>query len=222
MKAGAVTAGVDLTASGEATAVVSGKIEIVNPGMGKDTSIIFVVDETFNPNAARGEAPPGLRVYPVAGDFTLTGIPDDNHVVLAAFENDFLVRDPDTSPGGTSIVRITVEGGDVAISESFKVTGALDVVSPDDEEVVSGTPVLVWNDDSGEDHYEVRVFDTYGNLVWEKSDVPGVSGEKEVQVTYEGPARQSGLLYQFRALAIKQGGTPISITEDLRGVFLYK
>jgi hypothetical protein len=220
--AGAVTAGVDLESTGEATAVVSGKIEIVNPGMGSDTSIIFVVDETFNPNAARGEAPPGLRVYPVSGDFKLTGVPDGNYVVLAAFENDFLVRDPDTSIGGTSVVRITVKGGDLAISDGFKVTGSLDVVSPDKEEVVSGTPVFVWNDDSGEDHYEVRVFDAYGNLVWEKTDVPGVSGDQTVEVTYEGPALESGLLYQFRALAIKQGGTPISITEDLRGVFLYQ
>jgi len=222
VEAGALTKGVDLTSTGEATAVVSGKIEIVNPGMGSDTSVIFAVDETFNPTAARGEAPPGLRVHPVSGDFTLAGVPDGNYVVLAAFENDFLVRDPDTSIGGTSVVRITVSGGDFAISDSFKVTGSLDVVSPDNEEPISGTPVFVWNDDSGEDHYEVRVFDTYGNLVWEKVDVPGVSGDKTVEVTYEGPALESGQIYQFRALAIKQGGTPISITEDLRGVFLYQ
>jgi hypothetical protein len=220
--AGAVTTGVDLTSTGEATAIVSGKIEIVNPGMGSDTSIIFVVDETFIPNAARGEAPPGLRVFPVSGDFTLANVPDGNYVVLAAFENDFLVRDPDTSIGGTDIVRVTVSGGDVAIAESFKVTGSLDGVSPDNEEVVSGTPVFVWNDDSSEDHYEIRVFDAYGTMVWEKLDVPGVSGDKTVQVTYEGPALESGLVYQFRALSVKADGIPISATEDLRGVFLYQ
>jgi hypothetical protein len=52
--------------------------------------------------------------------------------------------------------------------------------------------------------------------------VPGVSGDAEVMVPYEGPALQSGLLYQFRATSIKQGGTPLARTEDLRGVFVYQ
>lgn len=219
---GAVTEFVDLADLGEATAVVSGKVEIVNPGNGKDTSVILAVDETFVESAARGEMPPGLRAYPVAGDFTIGGVPDGNYVVLAAFENDFLVRDPDTSIGGTDLVRISVEGGDLAIPESFKVTGALDVVSPDREEVVTGTPDLVWNDDSGEDHYEIRVFDAFGTLVWEDTAIPGVSGGGIVSVPYGGPALQPGMLYQFRATSIKNGGTPLAITEDLRGVFLYQ
>jgi hypothetical protein len=222
VNADAVTAGVDLSAIGDATAVVTGKVEIVNPGMGTDTSIILVVDETFVQNAARGEAPPGMRAFPVAGDFSIGGVPDGNYVVLAAFENDFLVRDPDVSIGGTALVRITVAGSDVAIAESFKVTGALDVVSPDKEEVVTGVPSFVWRDDSGEDHYQIRVFDAFGTLVWEDLAIPGVSGSMNVTVPYGGPALQSGLLYQFRAVSIKLSGAPISITEDLRGVFLYQ
>ncbi|APR84045.1 Hypothetical protein A7982_09394 [Minicystis rosea] len=220
--AGATVLGVDLADKGEATAVVSGSIQIVNPGMGSDTSIILAVDETFEPNAARGEAPPGLRIAPVSGAFTLTGVPDGHYVVLAAFENDFLTRDPDTSIGGTSIVHITVAGQNLSIAESFKVTGSLDVVSPDNEEVVSGTPKFVWSDDSGEKSYEVRVFDAFGNMVWEKTDVPGVSGSKTVEVDYGGPALTSGSLYQFRAVSIKNGGSALAMTEDLRGVFLYK
>jgi hypothetical protein len=220
--AGAVTDRVDLSDKGEATAVVSGKVEIVNGGMGSDTSVILVVDETFNASAARGEAPPGLRIPGVTGDFSIKGVPNGNYVVLAAFENDFLVRDPDTSIGGTGIVPIKVTGDNLPIGESFKVTGALNVVSPDAEAEVTGTPSFVWLDDSGEDHYEVRVFDAYGNKVWEKLDVPGVSGDQNVTVAYEGPALQSGLLHQFRAVSIKKGGSPIAITEDLRGVFLYK
>lgn len=43
-----------------------------------------------------------------------------------------------------------------------------------------------------------------------------------VTVPYGGPALQSGLLYQFRAVSIKLSGAPICITEDLRGVFLYQ
>ncbi|NUP06342.1 MAG: hypothetical protein HOW73_09825 [Polyangiaceae bacterium] len=220
--ADAVTEGVDLVATGEATAVIGGKVEIVNPGNGSDTSIILVVDETFNPTAARGEAPPGLRVSGVSGDFQIPFVPDGNYVVLAAFENDFLVRDPDVSIGGTGLVRITVEGSSMTIDESFKITGSLDEPKPDNEEVVSGTPTFSWADDSGEDHYEVRLYDAYGTLVWEKLDVPGVSGDKYVEVTYEGDPLVSGLLYQFRAVSIKNGGSPISITEDLKGVFLYQ
>jgi len=220
--AGKTTPNVDLADKGKATATVSGKIDIVNPGMGSTTSVILVVDETFVPNAARGEAPPGLRVAPVSGTFSIEGVPDGNYVVLAAFENDYLTRDPDTSIGGTSIVRITVAGQNLPISDGFKVTGSLDVVSPDGEEAVSGTPKFVWKDDSGEDHYEVRVFDAFGNMVWEKTDVPSASGNKDVEVDYAGPPLKSGGIYQFRAMAIKNGGSPISITEDLRGVFLYK
>jgi hypothetical protein len=142
--------------------------------------------------------------------------------VLAAFENDFLVRDPDEAIGGTAIVRISVAGQNLTISEGFKVTGALDVVSPDKEQVVSGTPDLVWVDDSGEDHYEIVVFDAFGTLIWEDLAIPGVSGSANVTVPYAGPPLTSGVLYQFRATAIKQGGTAIARTEDLRGTFLYQ
>jgi hypothetical protein len=206
----------------KATSTINGKVEIVNPGAGKDTSVIFVVDETFNPTAIHGEAPPGLRAFPVSGDFTITGVPDGNYVVLAAFENDFLVRDPDTSIGGTDIVHITV-AGDQVLQQSFKVTGAIDVVSPDKEAPVSGTPTFIWGDDSSEGHYEVRVFDALGTKIWEKLDVPEVSGPKTVEVQYGGDPLKSGMIYQFRAVSIaKDGTTPISQTEDLRGTFLYQ
>ena len=222
VRAGATTSGIDLTSLGVATAVVSGKIETVNPGAGSDTSVILVAAETFVPNAARGEAPPGLRVAGVNGSFSIDGVPSGDYVVLAAFENDFLVRDPDTSIGGTDIVRITVAGANLAIDQSFKITGALDVSAPDKEQVVSGMPVLSFADDSGEDHYELLVFDALGNKIWENLAVPGVSGAKNVEVPYAGPALVSGMIYQFRATSIKNGGTPIARTEDLRGVFLYE
>jgi hypothetical protein len=222
VQAGATTSGVDLQSLGAATAVVSGKIEIVNPGAGDDTSVILAVAETFDPSVARGEAPPGLRVGAVDGSFSVADVPDGEYVVLAAFENDFLVRDPDTAIGGTDIVHITVAGASMTIDEGFKVTGSLDVVGPDKEQHVSGTPTLSWNDDSGEDHYEIVVFDAFGNKIWEDLAVPGVSGATDVEVPYAGPALTPGVLYQFRATAIKQGGTPISRTEDLRGVFLYR
>jgi hypothetical protein len=220
--AGATTEHVDLKTTGAAKAVVTGKISLVNPGSGNMTSVILAVDQTFNDSVARGEAPPGLRAVNVSSDFRIEGVPDGDYVVLAAFENDALVRDPDQSIGGTAIVRISVSGADVAISDIFKVTGALDVSSPDKEAPVSGTPTFVWADDSGEDHYELRVFDVFGNMVWENKAVPSVNGSESVSVSYGGPALTTGWLYQFRATSIKRGGTAISTTEDLRGTFLYK
>lgn len=220
VRAGETTEDVLLTETGDATAAVDGKVEIVNPGDGTNTSVILVVEETFDPLFASGEAPPGLRVGQISGEFHFEGVPDGNYVALAAFENDFLVRDPDTAIGGTDIVHLVVAGESLAVSESFKVTGSLDVVSPDGEEVVAGTPTFVWNDDSGEDHYEIVVYDAFGNLVWERLDVPGVSGSATVEVPYEGPALEPGTLYQFRATSIKNGGSPLARTEDLRGVFV--
>lgn len=222
VKANEVSNGVVLQVLGEAVATVSGKVEIVNAFGGATTSVILALEETFEENAARGEAPPGLRAGNVTSAFSIAGVPDGKYVVLAAFENDRLVRDPDVSIGGTDIVHLTVSGADQELSEGFKVTEALEVASPDAEVDVSGTPTFEWKDDSGEDHYEVRVFDAFGQKVWEKLDVPGVSGNPNVSVAYGGRALAPGTLYQFRATSIKRGGTAIAITEDLRGVFVQR
>lgn len=222
--AGKDTAGVDLKSTGEATARVSGKINIVDSGGASSTSIVLAVEDTFNETAARGEVPKGLRAGNVSGDFAIDDVPDGKYVVLAAFENDGLVRDPDTGIGGTAILHITVAGKDVALSDPFKVTGALDVVSPGAKamETVSGTPSFSFAKDPSADHYEVRIFDALGNQVWEDTQVPPSSGSKPVVVAYGGPALTSGMIYQFRAVSIGKDGVPISMTEDLKGVFLYK
>ncbi|HMA95032.1 MAG TPA: hypothetical protein VKP30_20210 [Polyangiaceae bacterium] len=212
------TKDVTLAAAAKPAVTVSGKVSIVNPGSGTNTSVILVVEDTFIENAARGESPPGLRAANVGGDFSISGVPDGKYVVLAAFENDHLVRDPDTCIGGTAIVRVTVAGQDVTLAESFKVTGALDVVSPDAEQVVTATPSFVWVDDSSEDNYMLSVYDAFGNLVWENNAVPGVSGNQNVTVAYAGPALTPGMVYQYRATSVHKN-CPISRTEDLRGVF---
>jgi hypothetical protein len=223
--AGKQTPGIDLKSTGAATATVSGQVSIVNGGGASVTSVVLALEETFQATAARGEVPKGLRAANVSGAFSIPGVPDGSYVVLAAFENDGLVRDPDVSIGGTQIVHLVVAGGQSqSIASTFKITGALAVVSPgaDKVDTVSGTPKLVWGDDSGEDHYEVRVFDALGNKVWEELAVPGVSGGAQVSVDYGGPALESGMIYQFRATSIKKGGAAIAQTEDLKGVFLYK
>ncbi len=213
------TANVELRITSEATADVSGKLSIVNGNGFSETSVVLALEETFVVDAARGEVPKGLRVGEVTGDFLFNDVPDGKYVVLAAFENDGLVRDPDTSIGGTAIVHIEVAGQNITLADSFKVTGALPVVSPgkDGIEEVSGPPTFSWEDDSSEDTYEVRVFDAFGVLVWEQS-FPSVSG-KDISIPYAGPALLPGMIYQFRATSMKDG-VPISQTEDLRGVFI--
>jgi hypothetical protein len=217
------TPGIDLVDNAKPTATVSGKISIVNGGGAGATSIILAVEETFDALSTRGETPKGLRVGNIEGDWSIAGVPDGKYVVLAAFENDGLVRDPDTSIGGTEIVHIDVMGVDQTLGESFKVTGALSVLSPgaSDIETVMGTPTFTWEDDSSEDTYDVTLFDALGDMVWEKKGVLDQGGSMPVTATYDGEALLPGMIYQFRVVSIKDG-TPISATEDLKGVFLYK
>jgi hypothetical protein len=213
--------GVDLSVLGTTTAVVSGNVQIVNAPGGTATSVILAVESTFEEAVARGEAPPGLRAADVSGAWSIAGVPDGRYVALAAFENDLLVRDPDTSIGGTELVHVTVEGADIALAEGFKVTEALTVIAPgaEEPEEVSGDFEMSWEDDSSEDTYDLTVVDALGNLTWKKTGIVGPKGNAPVVVAYEGPALEAGMYYQFRAVSIKDG-VPISATEDLRGVFV--
>lgn len=221
--AGADTGGVDLHENGDPTWTVSGKLSIVDGGGASVTSVVLALEDTFQEDAARGEVPKGLRAANISGSWSISGVADGRYVVLAAFENDDLVRDPDTSIGGTDIPHIEIAGADLNLSDTFKVTGALAVISPGATtlEEVSGTPTLTWEDDSSEDSYDVSVFDALGNLTWSTSGNFDQGGSKPATVDYGGPALVSGMVYQFRAVSVKSG-VPISSTEDLKGVFVYK
>jgi hypothetical protein len=223
--------GVELLQLDQATTTVSGSVQIVNAAGGSMTSVILVVEDTFEPNAARGEVPRGLRAPKtgdpsISGSFSISGVPNGKYVVLAAYENDDLVRDPDTNIAGTDFVHLEVAGTQtmIAISESFKVTQALATISPgaDGPEAVTEKPMLTWADDSSEDWYDLRVFDAFGNEVWKSLMIPGASGSDDVSVQYAGPL-DPGMYYQFRTSSWRQPGNgdaaPISMTEDLRGVF---
>lgn len=216
--------GVALTESGAPLNTVSGSVQLVNAPGGATTSVVLAVESTFDPNAARGVVPPGLRVGNVTGAFTIPNVPDGRYVVLAAFENDDLVRDPDLNIAGTQIVHITVSGGgSVTIPDSFKITGALALVGPgaDGPEAVDTlTPTLEWADDSSEDGYDVFVYDSFGNTMW-STTAPKVSGSPTVSLVYAGAPLEAGMYYQFKAFSFK-GTSYISATEDLRGVFYYE
>ena len=229
---GVQTTDVDLARSGGATGSVSGNVNMVNAPGGSVTSVVLVVASTFNDVTLRGDVPPGLRAPRtgspnVSGSFTIDNVPDGTYKVLAAFENDGLVRDPDPNIAGTQIVEVTVAGNATSLPTSFKITGALDVTSPgggDAPTAVSGTPTFIWADDSSEDYYTLEVIDTRGIIIWSDPDVPGVSGSPTVSVVYAGPALELGHTYQFRATSWRSSGGqdpgPISSTEDLKGVFI--
>ncbi len=215
---------VDLGQSDARTGTVAGKVSIVNPGAGQATSIVLVLESLFDETTLRGESPPGLRSPTpgrqpdVTGSFVIEGVPAGRYVVLAAFENDFLVRDPDTTIGGTQIVHQEVApGADVVLAESFKVTGALNFLAPLGLEplAVSAAPQISWEDDSSEDGYELVVYDALGDVAWTHTE-PGHSGS-DPSVTYGGPL-EPGMYYQVKVRSMKSG-TPISQTEDLAGVF---
>jgi hypothetical protein len=224
----AAAGGVDdvvLSATEEGLATVGGSVSIVNAPGDLNTSVILVVASTFEEATERGEAPAGLRAAPVSTGFTIEGVPPGRYAVLAAFENDRLVRDPDEGIAGTDVVFIDVAGGTVDIPESFKVTEALAVVSPgaDGLDVVAEIPELAWAQDSSEDGYEVRLYDALGNLVHEDTTIGPGTGSQPIRydLAAAGLELEPGMIYQFRAWSHGRGSY-ISATEDLRGVFQYQ
>lgn len=212
-------------------ASVSGTVNIVDAPGGASTSVVLVPTSVYDEGLERGPVPWGLRapmppeVPSVTSAFTIAGVPPGRYKTLAAFENDGLVRDPDTSIGGTSIQEIEVASSPVVLDEGFKVTGSIGVVYPGAEapEVVTAPFDLVWADDSSEDFYHLVVFDALGSRVWD-TEVDRVTGSAEVRVPYGGPSLVAGDFYQFRATSMKGGKddpTPLSRTEDLRGIFVF-
>lgn len=223
------------------TGSVSGSVNIVNPGDGDNTTVVLVPVSTFSDTFVKGEVPPGLRApkQPAApnvrGAFSITGVPDGSYVVLAAFENDFLVRDPDTSIAGTALVYQEVpdpatSSYDISLPTSFKVTGALTIVSPGatgPEQIDPSDVQLVWKDDSSEKHYLIVVYNAFGEKMLD-CEIPGQSGGANVTYGYDSgegtcstPAQplESGMYYQFRVQSTDAALVPKAQTEDLLGVF---
>jgi hypothetical protein len=220
VNAGTETKGIDLNTAAGTLGAVSGSVSIVNASGGSSTSIVLAVESTFGEVLGRGEVPRGLRVANVNGAFSIADVPAGKYVVLAAFENDKLVRDPDTSIGNTATLHISVAGAPVDAG-NFKITEALNIVRPGAAQVeTAAAPVtFVWADDSSEDRYVVELFDNFGTKIWSNENVPSVKGNQNVTVAYGGPTLTSGGYYQFRATSMK-AGVPISRTEDLLGVFV--
>lgn len=215
------TADVELGQLDQAAVEVTGQVTFANAPGGATTSVVIFVESTFNENLMRGASPPGIIAVDVAGSFTLEGVPPGRYVVLAAFENDALVRDPDPCIAGTEIVHVEVLDAALTIDQSFKVTGALELLTPEGGgEVTDGRPVFSWVDDSSEDAYRVECFDSYGLPVW-MTEIPGVSGENPT-VAYDGATALPTGWYQVRVTSLRSNANEvcmISTSEDLRGVF---
>ncbi|HZN93995.1 MAG TPA: hypothetical protein VFB81_14885 [Myxococcales bacterium] len=227
-----VSAGTDITdvhlmKATTATATLSSKVQVV-AGSGV-TSIVLAVKATFNNLLARGEVVPGLRAPEpgtapnVSGNFTITGIPDGDYAVLAGFENDGEVRDPDPGISGTTIQFISVRDGSVLNPpDGFKVTDAIVIGAPGSgstpEEVPTLTPTFIWQAYPSTASYTVELINSLGQIIWTKSGITGT------QVAYDGTtALVDGQLYQWRATAFRSSGgqlLPTSLTEDLKGVFV--
>lgn len=222
-------AGVDLAVDERAPGSVTGSVMLVDPGAGDATSVVLVPAALFDEALARGPVPFGLRAPEpgrapdVTGAFEIAGVPAGKYRVLAGFENDLLVRDPDGQIGGTMVPEVDVKAGAAAKAGSFKVTAALAVVGPgaDGPEVVGGAPTFTFAQDPGAESYLVRVYDELGTMVWETT-APKAAGNDPIAVAYAGPALTSGAYYQFRAVSLKDadGMQALSTTEDLRGVFV--
>ena len=58
---GVETTGVALRKAGDASATLSGSVQLVAGANGAGTSVVMVVESTFNAALIRGEVPPGLR-----------------------------------------------------------------------------------------------------------------------------------------------------------------
>ncbi len=221
--------GIALKKSSTPTATVTGSVNLVAGANGAGTSVVLVLESTFNANLGRGEVPPGLRAPApgtapnLTGNFSIQGVPEGKYVVLAAFENDGNVRDPDPNISGTQVVHITVAGAAVqGPAIAFKVTGAVALVSPgggDAPEATTATPTFTWQPYSSARTYDVTVLDSFGVTAWTNT-VTNPPSSGNVTLLYAGPALTSGRVYQWRALAKGNQGNPISTTEDLKGLFV--
>jgi hypothetical protein len=242
-RAGEHLEGIDLTESVAGLGTVSGRLEIVNADPTLATTVLLLAESTFEqvPPFARGFAPPGLRAANVSSTFSIDAVPPGSYAVVAAFENDFVGRDPMRSMAGTDAEFIQVaangEVGSALVASSAQalgpepalqlfITSALDVISPGamQFEHLSARDAVEfeWEADPEADGYELRVFDTFGAVVQQVPDIPADPGSERARYTVQGLA--PGAVYQFRVVSFRQADDETSreylhATEDLRGAF---
>jgi hypothetical protein len=212
---------------------LTGSIDIVN-GQTTTTETLIVLA-----TAATREVPAGLAKMTAGHNYEIDGVPPGSYLILASFNNDDLVRDPDPQQLPRPIlVNLPADapGGTLAVG-TFKITGDVGIVAPgtgapDEAPVPAAGLTLRWMDDSGEDFYGISMTDAYGVRIWGSAPSttvePTVKADKNAtSIAYTGPALTPGQTYWWRVDSYKclNNQTPctlmkeISTSEDLRGVF---
>ncbi len=226
-------AGLALVAGSDGLSRLTGGINIVNPQTTTAETLIVLA------LASTREVPPGLAKMTSGKSFDIAGIPPGSYDILASFNNDDLVLDPDPSQLPRPI-RINLPadapGGTLAVG-SFKVTGDVGIMSPGsgapgEAPVAAAGLMLRWEDDSSEDFYGLEVLDAFGERIWGNAPSftvePAVKSDKNTSsIAYAGPALLPGQTYQWRVTSYqcKVSSTPctmmeaIASSENLRGVF---
>ena len=204
---------------------LSGSINIVNAPGGSMSSVVLMPAVTFIESFAKGMIAPGLRAPDpgtapnITGDYTITGIPDGDYFVLAAFENDWLVRDPDPNIAGTQVLKVTFPGAsdnyDITIG-NFKITEAIEIIFPgaDKPEQIFENPTFSWKRDASATHYIVTVYSSQGVTVWEQRVEK--TADEILTLLYDGTPFRG--FYQWVVVSYKTDA-PISMSEDLKGIF---
>ena len=217
--------GVELNLLETPLSTLSGSVNIVNAPGGSKTTIVLIPASTFIESFSKGILAPGLRapdygIEPnVSGNYTITGIPDGEYFVLAAFENDLLVRDPDPNIAGTQILKVKFPADGPVYNVSignFKVTEAVPIIFPGAEgpELISEPPLFQWERDASATKYIVTVYTAQGTVQWTK-EVPKTDN-LIMSVQYDGSALKG--FYQWIVVSYKNTA-PISMSEDLLGIF---
>jgi hypothetical protein len=243
---------VDLARLGDATAKVTGGVQAVGSASGA-TSIILAVRSTFDDpfgtglSLGRAAAVPGLRaaLASVSDNATISGVPDGDYVVLAAFENDGLVRQV-SGQGGTAPVFLTVAGADASFA-SPKIVSAVTLLGPGADPTATTPPAVAapldftWSyGNASATKFDIRLYDAYGDLVWSVPspllDATGAfnaaaafngpcNGASGCTFAYNGPALTPGMTYQARITGWGTNSSkwvPESRTEDLLGIFTWQ
>jgi hypothetical protein len=229
------TSGVSLTLKNTSAQTVTGTVGFVGQNLPATptSSVILVVDSTYDSSLGVGEPVTGLRaqVSSTATGFTISGVPDGTYVVLGAFENDFLVRD--TGGGSAPPPVITVAGAPYDLTSSpIKITGAVTLEAPfpalpapfaDVAPVTvsagaTPSPSFAWTAYPAGLAYDAAIVDEFGATVWSQV---GIAGTIHDVTPALGALAKPGY-YQFRVKAYQNStGGPVlaSQSEDLMGVF---
>jgi len=208
--AGVITDNVDSEMASGAMGKVSGQVSFVavsNPSFDVDVTVI-------HPQAR--EAIPGLSTFINAqgGSYSISSIPYDTYIVWASYRNDGLVMDPDAiHKSGLPIITFSDAFHETSIS--FKVTGAVELISPTNlpdsvypTPIFTTQPTFTWTKTSSYasvKEYIIEVFNSKGEVIWGGFDDNGVIRHPKID-----PQETTSVVYNFDGSAInplEQGQT---------------